>query len=143
MLTTKQEKFVQELVKGKSQREAYKVAYDVKTTKDENIDSKASKLFAVDKVRARYEELINQSAEQALWTREQAIKDLIMIKDEAVSHLKREIENDEGKMISFIDNKMAKVATDAIKELNNMHGFNEQKVEIKGDSELNVNINVV
>ncbi len=143
MLTTKQEKFVQELVKGKSQREAYKEAYNVKTMKDENIDSKASKLFAEDKVRARYEELINQSAEQALWTREQAINDLIMIKDEAIKHLKREMETDNGNSISFVDNKMAKVATDAIKELNNMHGFNEQKIDVKSENELNVNINVV
>lgn len=57
MLTNKQEKFVQGLVAGKSQREAYKAAYNAAGMKDETIDSKACALLAQDKVRARYEEL--------------------------------------------------------------------------------------
>jgi len=57
MLTDKQERFVQELIKGKSQREAYKKAYNADRMKNETIDVKASKLFGEDKVRIRYEEL--------------------------------------------------------------------------------------
>ena len=58
MLTPKQERFVQELIKGKSQREAYKIAYpSSKKWKNESIDSKASNLFKNVKVRTRYEEL--------------------------------------------------------------------------------------
>jgi len=57
MLTEKQEKFVLELLKGKTQREAYKAAYDAKNMKDSTIDSKSSLLFKQDKIRARYEEL--------------------------------------------------------------------------------------
>ena len=57
MLTEKQENFVQGLIAGKSQREAYKAAYNAANMKDETIDSKASALFAQDKVRARYEAL--------------------------------------------------------------------------------------
>lgn len=57
MLTAKQEKFVQELIKGKSQREAYRAAYNCKKLKPAGIDSKASVLFKQVKVRARYEEL--------------------------------------------------------------------------------------
>lgn len=143
MLTAKQEKFVQELIKGKSQREAYKEAFNCKNMKDETIDVKACKLFKEDKIRIRYDELMGKSAEKALWTREQAVNDLVMIKDEAIRHLKREIETDNGETVSFVDNKMAKVATDAIKELNNMHGFNEQKIDVKSDNELNISINVV
>lgn len=138
MLTTKQEKFVQELIKGKSQREAYKAAYNCENMKDENIDSKASNLFAGGKVRARYNELIEQSANKALWTREEAVKDLVMIKDEALKHLKRQHDEE-----SYIDSKMAKVATDAIKELNNMYGYNEQKVDVTTDNDLQINISVV
>ena len=143
MLTPKQEKFVQELIKGKSQREAYREAYNLKTMKDENIDSKASKLFAEVKVRSRYDELIGKGAEKALWTREQAINDLMTIKNEALAHLKREIASDNGEPIVFIDNKMAKVATDSIKELNNMHGFNEQNVKVDAETEVEVTITVV
>lgn len=57
MLTQKQEKFVQALIAGKSQREAYKEAYNAAGMTDKTIDEKACKLLAGDKVRARYEEL--------------------------------------------------------------------------------------
>ena len=134
---------MQELIKGKSQREAYKEAFDCKNMKDETIDKRSSELFSNGEVRGRYDELMGKLEEKALWTREQAINDLVMIKDEAIKHLKREMETDNGNSISFVDNKMAKVATDAIKELNNMHGFNEQKIDVKSDNELNISINVV
>lgn len=138
MLTTKQEKFVQEIIKGKSQREAYKAAYNCKNMKDENIDSKASNLFADGKVRARYNELIEESANKALWTREEAVNDLVMIKDEALKHLKRQHDDE-----SYIDSKMAKVATDAIKELNNMYGYNEHNINDNNNGNLDVKITVV
>lgn len=80
-LTPKQEAFVQGIVSGKlSQREAYKKAYNTAKMKDKTIDEKASRLFANDKVRARYEELINEFKEKALYTREQADKDFEWIK---------------------------------------------------------------
>ena len=58
MLTNRQEKFVQELVKGKSQREAYKIAYPASLKWKENtVDSRASVLMRNKKVSKRYEEL--------------------------------------------------------------------------------------
>lgn len=57
MLTQKQERFVQELIKGKSQREAYKTAYNAENMKNKTIDDKASLLFKKEELRARYEEL--------------------------------------------------------------------------------------
>ena len=65
MLTAKQEKFVQNLIKGMSQREAYKKAYNAKY-KDEAIDSKACALFNLDKVQERYKELIKKSEDKAI-----------------------------------------------------------------------------
>lgn len=56
-LTEKQEKFVQGLLKGLSQREAYKSAYNASNMKDETIDNKACNLLKKDNVRARYEKL--------------------------------------------------------------------------------------
>lgn len=61
MLTQKQEKYVQELLKGKSQREAYKAAYDAENMSDKTIDNKACRLFKQANVRARFDEL-NQGA---------------------------------------------------------------------------------
>jgi phage terminase small subunit len=65
-LTLKQEKFVQELIKGKSQREAYRIAYP-KSLKwaDNTIDSRASKLFNSYKVITRYNELRDRLVKEA------------------------------------------------------------------------------
>lgn len=56
-LTDKQENFVLALINGKSQREAYRSAYKADRMADKTVDEKASRLFAQDKVRARFEEL--------------------------------------------------------------------------------------
>jgi len=61
MLSQKQEKFVEELIKGKSQREAYREAYGCEGWKPESIDNKASKLYQKDEVKARYQEMIKGS----------------------------------------------------------------------------------
>ena len=79
-LTTKQELFVQSLIQGYSQREAYKMAYEADNMKDKTIDSKASILFKTEKIRARYEELKNELKEKAFYTVEKANDDLNWIK---------------------------------------------------------------
>ena len=79
-LTIKQEIFVQRLIEGCSQREAYKFAYETDNMKDETIDVKASNLFKTDKVRARYEELKNELKQQMFYTVEKANEDLNWIK---------------------------------------------------------------
>ena len=66
MLTAKQEKFVKNLIKGMSQREAYKNSYNAKNMKDKTIDNKASKLFKKDEVRARYEKLQEKAEDKAI-----------------------------------------------------------------------------
>ena len=89
ILTTKEEIFVQCLVEKKSQREAYKFAYNCENMKDESIDVKASNLFKKDKIRLRYEELINELKQQMFYTVEKANDDLNWIKLKA----KEDIEN--------------------------------------------------
>lgn len=66
MLTPKQEKFVQNIVKGMTQRTAYKKAYNVKKMKNESIDSKASTLFKQVKVKERYEQLLEKAQDKAV-----------------------------------------------------------------------------
>ena len=82
-LTTKQEIFVQRLIEGNSQREAYKFAYNAENMKDETIDNKASLLFSKGEIRARYQELLEEHKKKALYTREEAVNDLIWIKEKA------------------------------------------------------------
>lgn len=66
MLTSKQELFVQNLVKGMSQREAYKSSYNAKNMKDTTIDKKASELFHKGEIRGRYNELVKQLESTAI-----------------------------------------------------------------------------
>lgn len=69
MLTPKQEKFVQELIRnGGNQRKAYMAAYDCERMKAETIDNKAYALLkngAGGEVRARYDELREKLAAEA------------------------------------------------------------------------------
>ena len=82
-LTTKQELFIQGLIKGYSQREAYKLAYEADNMKNESIDVKASNLFKQDKIRLRYEELIKEYKENALWNRSKAEEKLLWLLDKS------------------------------------------------------------
>ena len=64
MLTFKQESFVQNIIKGMSQREAYKNSYDARNMKDTTIDKKASELFQKGEIRGRYNELVKKLEDQ-------------------------------------------------------------------------------
>lgn len=92
-LTDKQERFVQELIKGKSQREAYRIAYpSSRKWKDSNVDSKASALFKNGKVRARFNEIkgkvIKRVEKKAIITAEEIIKEIASIaKDDIGNYL--------------------------------------------------------
>ena len=68
MLTPKQERFIQNIVSGMSQRQAYKDAYNAENMKDETIDSEASILFNDQKISKRYQELIDKLEEETLMT---------------------------------------------------------------------------
>ena len=82
-LTIKEEIFVQRRIEGYSQTEAYRFAFNCENMKDKTVTEKASKLMAKDNVRARYEELLNEHKNKALYTREEAVSDLIWIKEKA------------------------------------------------------------
>lgn len=56
-LTPKQEKYVQGLFSGLSQREAYKQAYDCAKMKDATIDKRASEIAQKGEIRGRLKEL--------------------------------------------------------------------------------------
>lgn len=92
-LTQKQERFVQELIKGKSQRQAYRIAYpSSKKWKDNVVDVKASELLKNGKVSVRYNELrgkvIKRAEEKAIITAEEIIKEIASIaKDDIGNYL--------------------------------------------------------
>lgn len=122
-LTPKQEKFVQGIASGLSQREAYKQAYNTSRMKDEVIDVKASELFNSGKVMVRYSALIGEHKEKALWTREKSINDLMMLKEEAWMSISEKGMNQTNSN-AFIN---------AVKELNELElrdRLNEKKIEV-------------
>jgi phage terminase small subunit len=60
MLTPKQEKFVQGIIEGKSQADAYRAAYNTKKMTDKTIREEASRLMSDPNVSAMVKELRNQ-----------------------------------------------------------------------------------
>lgn len=94
------EKYVQNLISGMSQRQAYRDAFPKsKNWKDETVDSKASVLFS-GKVLARYEEIQTEQKNDALltrWEKRKILADMARDKENAPS--------DRAKAID-IDNKM-------------------------------------
>lgn len=60
MLTPKQEKFVQGIIEGKSQADAYRAAYNTKNMTDKTIWEESSRLMQDPKVSTRVTELRNQ-----------------------------------------------------------------------------------
>lgn len=62
--TKQQEKFIEELVAGKSQREAYRSVYKCDNWKDSSIDTQASKLMNRPEVLQRYQELMQKALDK-------------------------------------------------------------------------------
>lgn len=82
-LTIKQEIFVQRLIEGYSQREAYKFAYNCGKMSDKSIDEEASKLFRSPKISTRYQELLEEHKQKALWNRSKAEEKLMWLLDKS------------------------------------------------------------
>lgn len=120
MLTAKQEKFVQGIIEGKSQADAYRAAYNTKNMTDKSIWVNASQLMNDTKVAQRLTELRNQVNAST-----------IMSARERMEWLTKLINNtEEG-------------TTDRLRALdifNKMTGEYVQKVEADVKSEVTINI---
>jgi hypothetical protein len=113
-LTDKQEEFCQLIADGHSQTHAYKIAFDAHEWKRVNLCSSASFLASNNpNVAARILALREELARITIWTRATSARELIdIVKDGGV---------------------LAKDKTAAVKELNQMHGYNQPtKIEISG-----------
>jgi len=118
-LTPKQEKFCQLIADGMTQADAYRNAYNCKTTKQKSIIETASQLMADLNVSSRVSELKEMLVEKSLWR-----------KEDSINKLKEALE------MSDKPNEIVMV----IKELNAMHGFNapiKQDLTIKDVREFN------
>ena len=83
-LTPKQELFVQGIISGLSQRQAYRQAYpSAMKWRDKVVDNKASELLKNGEVLVRYRELLKQFSNMSLWGREQAFNEYEWLKNKA------------------------------------------------------------
>ena len=129
-LTQRQEKFVRALIAGKSQRQAYKEAYNATKMKDKTIDERASVLFKNDKIKTRYNELLEEHKKKALYTREEMVNDLIWIKEKAKEDIK-----DTKKGLRQANGT---IFINAIKELGELNElYPTKKQDIKMDAKIN------
>ena len=113
-LTAKEEKYVQGLVTGLSQRKAYREAYPNSIDwKDRTVDSRASELLKKSNVLGRYNELMEEHKNKALWTREEAINELKWLYKQAIKSIE---EQDEG----YVRQGTSSALLGAIQELNKL-----------------------
>jgi hypothetical protein len=75
-MTPKRERFCQEIVKGKSQADAYRVAFRTKQMKAQSIHKRASELMAVGEVRGRIGELRAPVIAKVQWSLEERMAEL-------------------------------------------------------------------
>ena len=123
MLTANQEKFVQNILQGMSQADAYRSAYPNQKMSDKTIWESASKLMANPKVSARLKEL-----------RDQLAKPSIMSAQERLEWLTELIKSDEES------------TTDKLRAadiMNKMQGEYVQKVEAEVKNAVSINIELV
>lgn len=74
MLTAKQELFVNKIIEGMSQADAYRAAYSTKNMNDKTIHEAASRLASDSKVSARLAELRGQLTSAAIMTAEKRLE---------------------------------------------------------------------
>lgn len=117
-LTPQMEAFCQGIADGLSQSEAYRNAYPkAKAWKPATLHPQASKLMANHKVATRVNELRNELAKNALWTR----KDSVIALVDAC-----ELAQAKGNTAGIVG---------AVRALNVMHGYNEPaKYEVSANA---------
>ena len=123
MLTAKQEAFVQNIIKGMTQADAYRAAYDTSKMTDKTVHEKASVLAAHGKVKARLTELRERLATETIMSAQKRLEWLTeRIADESVD----------------INAKLK-----AIDIMNKMQGEYVQKVEAEVVKEVTINVELV
>lgn len=132
-LTAKQERFVQALVSGASQREAYRTAYNCKRMKPETIDSTACRLLKDPKIAARYDELMAELRAMVLWDRAKAAEVLLESQAIARSKVKQadveftDPDTGEKRKARDLPREASRFICDSTAELNRMFGVYDEK----------------
>lgn len=123
MLTAKQEKFVQNIIEGMSQADAYRSAYDTKRMTDKSVWEKASELASNVKVAERLKELRGQLANEKIMSAQKRMEWLTeLVKSKEASN------SDKLKALDI---------------MNKMDGEYVQKIAAEVQTETTINIELV
>jgi phage terminase small subunit len=123
MLTAKQEQFVQNILTGMSQADAYRSAYSTKRMSDNAVYREASLLVASPKVAQRLTELRNELAKPSIMTAQQRLEWLTGVINNAEEGTSEKLK--------------------AIDIMNKMQGEYTQKIEANVTNAVNINIELV
>ena len=128
MLRPKQEKFIQNIINGMSQRQAYKDAYNAKYS-EKSIDEKASTLFNSEKVQERYKELLKKLEDESIMSAKERRQWLTKVIKGDIKHTSYDNNGNAYENEAYISDKMK-----AIDIMNKMDG--EYTTNIKGNLSL-------
>ena len=134
-LTVKQEKFVQNIVSGMSQRQAYKDAYNAENMKDETIDVRACELFNEGKIKVRYQELMKKLEDEAIMTARERMIWLSDVVKGNVKHISYGSNGEAYENEAYISDKLRAVDT-----LNKMSGEYITKIEADVNNDTTITI---
>lgn len=123
MLTAQQEKFVQNILQGMNQAEAYRSAYPKNKMADKTVWEAASRLMANSKVKARLTELRQELASPAIMSAQKRLEWLT-----GIIQSQEETTSDKLKAVDL---------------MNKMQGEYVQKVEAEVKAETTINIELV
>lgn len=126
MLTAKQEKFVQNIVSGMSQIDAYKDAYSAGQMSDNAISREASLLMKNPKVAQRHKELGDKTASKSIMTAQERLEFLTGVIKETNKEKKVVLVDGETKMVEEPADLNTKLK--AIDLMNKMQGEYVQRV---------------
>lgn len=138
MLTAKQEKFVQCIIEGMSQADAYRSAYDASRMTDKSVWEKASALMNNVKVKSRVQELRDQLAKPSIMSAQERLEYLTrVIKGEEPERFTR---YEDGELVEYEKPVSVRTRLNALDIMNKMQGEYVQKVEAEVTREVVINI---
>lgn len=136
-LTPKQERFIQNIVSGMTQRQAYKEAFGAEYD-DNAIDSNASTLFKSTKVQQRYKELMDKLEDKAIMSAKERMKWLTDVINGIITDTVYYQINGNNEPIEKTADINTKIK--ALDTLNKMSGEYVTKVEADVNQDVSINI---
>lgn len=127
MLTPKQEKFVQGIIDGLSQADAYRSAYSTNNTSDKTVWENASRLMNNPKVTARIQEIRNEMMKPSIMSAQERLE--LLSRMARGEEPERVVEYRDGERVEIELPASLKTRREAIETMNKMTGEYVQKVE--------------